>query len=427
MMDVRNPSQPREITHFSTGDACWELVKEGNYLYVAHGMDGLRVLDVSNPTQPVEVGHLEMPWRMFDIMLKDSLLFAAEGDSGLVVVDIRNPAQPVVIGRWAPSPTWEVITSVFVQDTLAYLCGQYNAPLWILNVADPRNPFYVGGGWNSISSGYDIVVRGTRAYMVGSFDLSNRNLCLVDVSDPRNPNERGWEVGAAGLDLEIEDTLAYLATGRGLYIDKVTQSSWWPVFLGGYGGFDWQAYGLHCITIDKLWTGWRVHIGNDLLGRILLLDTRDPQRVVPLRFYDTGWTIQDVWGEDGKPWAYGGAYMGTIYVFSVDSSVGVTQKEVQAAEYSTPRLVVSPNPMREKCLFRYWQGINGRVTFTIYDVVGRAIRRFVQEPRANGQRTETIFSWDGRDREGKEVGSGIYLLRVEGGGKAITRKLVVVK
>ena len=421
VMDVRNPSQPREITHYSTGDACWELVRQGDYLYVAHGGDGLRVLDIRNPAQPVEVGHLEMPWRTLDIFLKDSLLYAAEGDSGLVVVDIRNPAQPAIIGRWVPTSPWDFIVNLFVQDSLTYLCGRFNGRLWIVNVADPGNPYLISrtGGWAR-----DFWMQGRYAFVSGS---NTWPYIVMDVSNPRNPRDVYWTVWITSAnEVEYADTLGYLLGVVGLQIVTIGDPLQ-PDTAGWYGygpAWEYDGYGLHYVTPGYVWMGGRLRTTGAWWGRIELLDVRDPHRPQSIRHYDIGWTIQDVWGDEGKPYAYGGAYMGNLLVFFVDSAVGVAESEDRTLRIEPLNLEVRPNPIRGSCTIRLSPSLEGKVHLSIYDVTGRVVRSFA--PYASRLTPYEIY-WDLRDDRGKEVKSGVYFLRAESGGRALTRKLVVVK
>lgn len=426
MMDVRDPSQPREIAHYSTGDVCWELVKQGNYLYVAHGGDGLRILDVTNPFQPLELGHLEMPWRAFDIAVKDSLLYSAEGDSGLVVVDIRNPAQPQIMGRW-PLSLNLMAYGISVKDTLAYLCG---SSLWIVNVADPQNPYYVGGMGGSGATIYDLWVHGRYAYE--PVPLLPWTFGVIDVGDPRNPRVVfAWDsLAPGGRELEGMDTLLYTladfrAPGDGFYVLSVADSVR-PYGIGAYcrsTGED-DFYGLHCFAPHYVWVGGRTYYYQvpEFCGRMDLVDVGNPHPARSIAHYETGWTISDVWGEDFN-YAYGGAYLGNLLVFSVDSGVGVEREVSPRAAFREPELQINPNPVRGSCVIRYWSGKEEKVRLTLYDVTGRVVRSFSHYV---SRLIPYEVYWDGRDDQGKEVRSGVYFLRVVGGEKDITKKVIVL-
>ncbi|WP_397546138.1 S8 family serine peptidase [Rhodothermus marinus] len=64
------------------------------------------------------------------------------------------------------------------------------------------------------------------------------------------------------------------------------------------------------------------------------------------------------------------------------------------------------------------------VHLTIYDLLGRRVRRLVDGVPGTGRHTIT---WDGRSDAGIEVASGLYFVRLEIGGKVETRPLVYVR
>jgi len=68
-------------------------------------------------------------------------------------------------------------------------------------------------------------------------------------------------------------------------------------------------------------------------------------------------------------------------------------------------------------------------TLKIYNVLGEEMRTLVDRKQKGGRYE---VSWDGKDKEGREVGSGIYFyqLRVQGqkGGVAQkTKKMVLIR
>jgi hypothetical protein len=61
---------------------------------------------------------------------------------------------------------------------------------------------------------------------------------------------------------------------------------------------------------------------------------------------------------------------------------------------------------------------------TIYNLKGQLIRRLFEGYLKSGYHTIT---WGGRDETGMQVGSGIYIYRLEADGYAFTRKMILVK
>ena len=60
----------------------------------------------------------------------------------------------------------------------------------------------------------------------------------------------------------------------------------------------------------------------------------------------------------------------------------------------------------------------------VYDVKGALVRTLLDERREAGRYEVT---WDGRDDGGRRVASGVYLYRLEAGGKEESRRMVLVK
>lgn len=64
------------------------------------------------------------------------------------------------------------------------------------------------------------------------------------------------------------------------------------------------------------------------------------------------------------------------------------------------------------------------VRLTVYDLRGREVIRLVEATQAGGFYS---VQWDGSDREGRKVASGVYFYRLEAGGRSTVRKMVILK
>jgi hypothetical protein len=60
----------------------------------------------------------------------------------------------------------------------------------------------------------------------------------------------------------------------------------------------------------------------------------------------------------------------------------------------------------------------------VYDLRGRLVRTLHEGPVTPGWQT---FSWDGRDRGGRQAAAGVYLLRAHSGARTEVRKMSLVK
>ena len=84
----------------------------------------------------------------------------------------------------------------------------------------------------------------------------------------------------------------------------------------------------------------------------------------------------------------------------------------------------APNPFNPRTTIRFDLPRTGAVTLAVYDVSGRKVRTLVDGPVGAGARAIT---WDGKDAAGHDVGSGIYLYRLETDRFRQTRKMALLK
>jgi hypothetical protein len=83
-----------------------------------------------------------------------------------------------------------------------------------------------------------------------------------------------------------------------------------------------------------------------------------------------------------------------------------------------------PNPFRSQSRIRYALDRRGDVKLAVYDLSGRLVNELVNGSRPEGN--HEVF-WNGLDRNGKPVGSGVYYYRLETSSKSQTRKMTLVR
>ena len=87
------------------------------------------------------------------------------------------------------------------------------------------------------------------------------------------------------------------------------------------------------------------------------------------------------------------------------------------ARMTATRLVTTPNPFRDAI----WISAPHTRFITILDVCGRIVRRTLSDDSVRG------FQWDGRDDAGRGLGPGLYLVRAEGVGGSVNRKVLKIE
>ncbi len=90
----------------------------------------------------------------------------------------------------------------------------------------------------------------------------------------------------------------------------------------------------------------------------------------------------------------------------------------------TRLMSASPNPFNPATTIAFELASPGQVSITVYDVSGRMIRSLVNSHMPGGMHEVT---WNGRDRNGATVASGVYFYRLVAGEILQTKKMVMLR
>ncbi len=138
--DIFNPSKAVRRGKLELPAQVRGLAAAGNYVYVADGESGLRIIDVSNPLSPREVGSFDTPGIALGVAVSGGYAYGADGDAGLRVIDVSNPASPREVGS---SDTPGEARSVAVSGDCAYVADG-EAGLRVIGVSNPSSPRELG-------------------------------------------------------------------------------------------------------------------------------------------------------------------------------------------------------------------------------------------------------------------------------------------
>ncbi len=83
-----------------------------------------------------------------------------------------------------------------------------------------------------------------------------------------------------------------------------------------------------------------------------------------------------------------------------------------------------PNPFNPSTTIEYFVPERSQVRLSVYNLLGEKIRILVAGIQNPGKQTAT---WDGRDAEGKLVGSGVYVYKFEVGSVQLSRKMMFLR
>jgi len=90
-------------------------------------------------------------------------------------------------------------------------------------------------------------------------------------------------------------------------------------------------------------------------------------------------------------------------------------------EFST---LIYPNPFNPSTTVSYDLPGESLVSIVIYDALGQEVRRLVDEQKSAGRYS---IVWDAKDFQGRSVGSGVYIAKVEAGTFSSSLKMLLLK
>jgi hypothetical protein len=203
------------------------LQPHNGYLYMSAGYNGLMVMDVSDPTQPREAtNYLPQTNMFFEEFLEENVVDLVVNPGGMVFLAASNSA--LYVASLTP-PNWYPVTFNYtpIQGTFPRLAldgnrlyvTQEEQGLTILDVtgADNGTPPTALGALNSLGSTVSVSASGNRAF-VGS----EHGFYLLDVNDPANPQKMCFIEGLGIQQVYFaNNTLYIVSTPSGLRVYRV--------------------------------------------------------------------------------------------------------------------------------------------------------------------------------------------------------------
>jgi FlgD Ig-like domain len=156
-------------------------------------------------------------------------------------------------------------------------------------------------------------------------------------------------------------------------------------------------------------------------------------------YTDSGSGFQGWMSSDGIEWEplhsrYGFAVLPVMVPTTPDMTVksnsgpadtewGATE-EAMIVSFPTVLHPASPNPFNPKTALTYSVKQTEHVGLSIYNLRGALVGQLVSGLREPGEYT---IMWDGRDRSGAALSSGVYFARFTAGDVVMTQRLVLVR
>jgi hypothetical protein len=218
-----------------------------------------------------------------------------------------------------------------------------------------------------------------------------------------------FDTPGTSLDVFVSGNYAYLADGdEGLQVVDIANPSN-PVLIGS------------CLTIgyayDVCISGMYAYIPNGSSG-VEVINISDPVNPFSAGSYNTsGWAtniaadINYIYVADN--------YAMLILGFT---PTGIEESNNLPIDYN--QLSNYPNPFNGSTLIKYYKSSGEAANIDIFDILGRKLLSQSIEELASENGT---FLWDGRDKLGLPVASGVYFYRFTAGEKSLTRQMTIIR
>ncbi len=134
--------------------------------------------------------------------------------------------------------------------------------------------------------------------------------------------------------------------------------------------------------------------------------------------------MNDPGGTSSPNWYSVGPHQDSVFVYLVRAYVSMTSgtdgpAEPPAAFALSPNY---PNPFNPSTRFSFRLAVPSRVSADVWNLTGQRVASLADRTFPAG---EHALEWDGRTNQGVPAPSGVYLIRLQAGGNATVRKMVL--
>ncbi len=185
-----------------------DICVDGDYSYIASGVNGLNIFDVSSPADSLWLNHVQTEGNAGCIALSGGYVYIGEADThNLAVIDVEPPEAAYIL---AQLPVAEGPLSIAISGNLAYLaCGE--SGMAIVDISSPAAPSII----NTVDTpghAFDVAATGEYAYIA---DGPN-GLQIIDISPPESAFiVKEVDLEGDAYDVAVLDSYAFL-TADGL-------------------------------------------------------------------------------------------------------------------------------------------------------------------------------------------------------------------
>lgn len=382
---------------------------------------GVMLFDVTDPSRPVKTSEINnMPG--FDVKTFRRYVYGVNGNSnGLFgrIADISDPANPRIVGSF---PTAH---NIFISNNGYLILAVPGITVYDLNT-NPEAPVEIwsdnqGNGHDAAVFGDTLLIdfHGDNGTFLYDFRNPSSPVLLGSITDPEiRYHHSGW-LSSDGRYLLICDELANHPSPDVTVWDLADIAN--PVKVASYADPTATVHNVQVIGNYAFFSyytaGFRV------------LDITDPRNPQEAERFDTSFSSGQ--GFDGAFGVYALAPSRNIYISDGQNGLFIFRFAGISTGIAGPQLPDAfrlyanyPNPFNPRTTIRYELAAESDVKLVIYNIMGQPVRELVRQKQQAGSYQVV---WDGRNERGEQVGTGMYIYKLEAGSFRDAKRMLLLR
>ncbi|MCB9474268.1 MAG: hypothetical protein H6678_10705 [Candidatus Delongbacteria bacterium] len=215
VLDCSDETSPRSIGLLKMPDEILDIQVADQIAWLAHSYEGISAVSLADPRHPV-ILRTSRSWGQANaLILRDEYLYVADGLSGLRIVPWEGLLERRTQGWFWNTPGNAV--SLALEGSRAYVADS-DGGVQLLDIQDPSNIIWIAGLLDSLSIAR-VAVKDSILYAVETRNQSRTHVTLhvLDVRDPDTPHELDIRSVFSDTDgnLALQNNTLYLASGWG--------------------------------------------------------------------------------------------------------------------------------------------------------------------------------------------------------------------
>ncbi len=380
---------------------------DSTIVYSASWFSGINIVNINDPTSPILMANIKTNLPTFKVAERNHVLIALDADytrGELMIEDVSNPFTPIELSRISfqeSTFSTQFLGSIAFAGQDVYLSFG-DARIKVMDISDTTSPRLL----DDFSTTGNVAGLALVDHFLYSAE-KERGLRIYDVASSSNP-ELADSLSIVALGVELQGSQLIVATDTGLSTFDVSNPQT-PVWQGGVGlpgsrGIVPMAASAHFLY-SPISTFYVTDIINPNSPRIVSALLNSASSVTAFRDIVIA----------------GNTQMGAlVYRNNLITSVAHESQ-------NQPRLFHLdqnyPNPFNPSTIIRFTLDQPSKTSLIVYDLLGEEVVTLFDGPKARGT---YLIRWDGRNKSGQGLPSGVYVYQLKSGGFSDTKKLLLL-